>query len=207
MARCWSTRPLPKRCGVLRDRPAQREVDRRFVYIDPQPDRGRRRSAATIRAPPGFFSVIFGSLSSIPREQPIRDNLERIDRQSREMPAAARIVDALRPDVEDAVEKLFGRTLFLDRPTAKRLAGWRAKARKAAAMQADSRAMAMPKSGSRAWLTIWRRSSVPPAPSFGPQRAEGIATFLSAHLAQNGLDGAPGASGFFPAQFRYAKVW
>ncbi len=123
------------RSSVLRDRPALREVDRRFVYIDPRPDRigGIRRSDA--RAP-GFFSVIFGSLSSIPREQPIRDNLEDLERQSNEMATLRAVVRAVQPEVEETVERLFGRTLFLDRPTSNRLAAWRAKAQDAACVQA-----------------------------------------------------------------------
>ena len=45
----------------------------------------RRARPATTRQPPGWFSVIFGSLSTIPREQPIRDNLDAgIAEQSRE---------------------------------------------------------------------------------------------------------------------------
>jgi hypothetical protein len=56
--------------------------------------------------------------------------------QSREAERLQQMVTALRPDVERAVEKLFGRTLFLDRPTAKRLAVWRAKAQQAAAVDA-----------------------------------------------------------------------
>ncbi len=126
--------PFADAIRVLRDRPAHREVDRRFVYIDPRPDRVGGVKRDDPRAP-GFFSVIFGSLSSIPREQPVRDNLDELDRQSREMAALREITRSLRPDVENAVEKLFGRTLFLDRPTPKRLAAWRAKALKAAAEQ------------------------------------------------------------------------
>jgi hypothetical protein len=40
--------PFADAMGVLRDRPAQREVDRRFVYIDPHPDKvgGRTRRSA-----------------------------------------------------------------------------------------------------------------------------------------------------------------
>jgi patatin-related protein len=73
-------RPFAQAISVLRDRPARREVDRRFVYIDPSPDHMRitPKGGRTI----GFFSAIFGSLSSIPREQPIRDNLEALERQS-----------------------------------------------------------------------------------------------------------------------------
>ena len=91
--------PFAEAIQALRDKPAQREIDRRFVYIDPRPDRvgGLRRNDPR---PPGFFSVIFGSLSSIPREQPVRDNLEVLARQSVETARLRGIVDALRPEIE-----------------------------------------------------------------------------------------------------------
>ena len=128
-------KPFAEAMESLTGRPAQREVDRRFVYIDPHPDRaatgpeGAQRSA-------GFFSVIFSSISSIPREQPIRDNLEAIEHQSREAERMQRIVAVLRPEVERTVEKLFGLTFFLDKPTPARLSRWRAKAQQAAAERA-----------------------------------------------------------------------
>ncbi|RYD86174.1 MAG: patatin-like protein, partial [Sphingomonadales bacterium] len=117
--------------AALASRPAQREVDRRFVYIDPRPDRFGAIEQS-VDQPVGFFGAIFGSLSTIPREQPIRDNLEALEKQSREAVRLARIVTALRPEVESAVEKLFGMTLFLDKPTTKRLSAWRNKAQQAA---------------------------------------------------------------------------
>jgi patatin-related protein len=126
--------PFSEAMGVLHDRPAQREVDRRFVYIDPTPD--ARRSVGDPRAEVGFFRAIFGSISSIPREQPIRDNLEQIQSLSREAMEMGRVVAGLRPEVERAVDALFGRTFFLDSPTPRRLAAWRAKAQQAAAEQA-----------------------------------------------------------------------
>ena len=127
--------PFGGAIDALRGRPAQREVDRRFVYIDPRPDRFDTETTQEKR-PVGFFSAIFGSLSTIPREQPIRDNLEVLDQQSRDARALRRMIAGLRPEVERAVDKLFGRTLFLDRPTPKRLVAWRNKAQQAAAEQA-----------------------------------------------------------------------
>ncbi|WP_100258845.1 patatin-like protein [Qipengyuania seohaensis] len=128
-------KPFGGAMAALRGRPAQREVDRRFVYVDPRPDRFGSRDDRASRDV-GFFSAIFGSLSTIPREQPIRDNLEQLDEQSREAERLQRIVAALRPEVDATVERLFGRTLFLDRPTPKRLKNWRQKAQQAAAEQA-----------------------------------------------------------------------
>ncbi|MDC0887150.1 patatin-like protein, partial [Altererythrobacter sp.] len=124
--------PFAGAIEALRGRPAHREVDRRFVYVDPRPDRfGALKEQAS--TPVGFFAAIFGSLSTIPREQPIRDNLEAIEAQSREAERLRRIVTGLRPEIEAAVERLFGRTFFLDKPTPKRLVGWRNKAQQAAA--------------------------------------------------------------------------
>jgi patatin-related protein len=128
-------KPFEGAIAVLQGRPAQREVDRRFVYIDPQPHRAGRIGPDE-RRPVRFFSAIFGSLSTIPREQPIRDNLEVLEAQSRDALRLQRLLNALRPQVDATVEKLFGRTLFLDRPTPKRLRAWRQRAQEAAAEQA-----------------------------------------------------------------------
>ncbi len=127
--------PFGAALSALHGRPAQREVDRRFVYIDPRPDGGGPAPGNRTRDV-GFIGAIFGSLSTIPREQPIRDDLERIAQQSRDAARLKRIVIELQPDIEQAVEKLFGYTFLLDRPTPKRLAGWRAKAQQAAAERA-----------------------------------------------------------------------
>ena len=125
--------PFAEAAAALNQRPVQREVDRRFVYIDPRPDRG---SGGDRTRPVGFFSAILGSLSTIPREQPIRDNLEALGAQSRVAERTQRILAALQPDVERTVERLFGRTLFMGKLTPRRLNSWRAKAQQAAAEQA-----------------------------------------------------------------------
>lgn len=130
--------PFRPAMEALRDRPARREVDRRFVYIDPKPGRQSIRFGGheDDEALPGFFRTIFGALSDIPREQPIRDNLESIARRSERIARTRRIVDAIRPEVEATIERLFGHTFFFNRPTAARLSAWRDKAQDAAARQA-----------------------------------------------------------------------
>ena len=127
--------PFGAALAALYGRPAQREVDRRFVYLDPRPDGGAAMTGPASRKV-GFFGAIFGSLSTIPREQPIRDDLERIEQQSRDAARLKRIVMDLQGDIDRAVEKLFGYTFLLDRPSPKRLAAWRAKAQQAAAERA-----------------------------------------------------------------------
>lgn len=177
-------RPFAQAISVLRDRPARREVDRRFVYIDPSPDHMRisRKGGRTI----GFFSAIFGSLSSIPREQPIRDNLEALERQSRQRARLRLIVEALRPEIEETVESLFGRTLFFDRPSARRLTAWRHKAQQAAAERAGFafHSYAQTKlAGIVTSLAELVHDAAPQTASAGK-----IEAILWAHLAQSGLD-------------------
>lgn len=129
--------PFRPAITALRDRPAKREIERRFVYIDPTPNMRAVRlpGAAPDSDLPGFFMTIFGALSDIPREQPIRDNLDAIESRSSRIRRTTRIIDAIRPEVEQAIEAAFGKTLFLNRPTPARLSSWRAKAQDLAARQ------------------------------------------------------------------------
>ncbi len=126
--------PFRPAIDALRDRPARRQVDRRFVYIDPSP--GLKFRLGGSGDTPGFFQTILGALSELPRQQPIRDNLDALATRSRAIERMRGILDAIRPAVEAQVEAVFGRTLFLDRPTPRRLANWRTRAQAAAAAQA-----------------------------------------------------------------------
>src|SRR3546814_9442666 len=55
--------PFRPAIGALRNRPAHREVDRRFVYIDPKPGR-RSVSLGSRDGQPGFFTTILKALRS-----------------------------------------------------------------------------------------------------------------------------------------------
>jgi patatin-related protein len=129
--------PFRPAIEALQNRPSRREVDRRFVYVDPKPGiRSIRLSAAGEAAPPGFFATVFGALSDIPREQPIRDNLDAIEGRSARIRRMNRIIAAIRPQVESAIKHAFGSSFFLAAPTPKRLQAWRARAHRLAAREA-----------------------------------------------------------------------
>ena len=127
--------PFRPAIDALRERPARREIDRRFVYIDPFPGLGFQ-IGATAAESPGFFQTIIGAISELPRQQPIRDNLEAIQERSARIERMRSITRAIRPEVEAQIEALFGYTLFLDSPTPARLVAWRIKAQNAAAAKA-----------------------------------------------------------------------
>lgn len=123
--------PFGQAIDALRNRPARREVDRRFVYIDPKPGlpsfRLKRRESDTQDGmkPPGFFATIFGATSDIPREQPIRDSLNAIEGRSMRIERMREVNDHLRDEVERMIEAMLGKTWFLSKPTPARLAKWR----------------------------------------------------------------------------------
>ncbi|MDE2403387.1 MAG: patatin-like protein [Sphingomonadales bacterium] len=189
--------PFAEAMTVLRDRPAQREVDRRFVYIDPRPQQVGGVTRGDPR-PPGFFSVIFGSLSSIPREQPIRDNLELLERQSREMTRLNALVEAMRGEVEAVVEKTFGRTLFFDHPTVSRLAGWRARAQVAAAEHAGLAWHGYAQLKFTTVLDALARDIALAAPGLGPNAIDAVYDRLARHLAVDSMaKGAVSLGGWF----------
>lgn len=131
--------PFRPAIAALKQRPARREVDRRFVYIDPKPDHravslGRPAPGST--DPPGWLSVILGALSEIPREQPIGDNVEALAGLSMRIRRMQHVSDGMRVEVEEQVEGLFGSSFFIDTPTPARLAKWRARAQEEAATRA-----------------------------------------------------------------------
>ena len=123
--------PFAQAIDALRNRPARREVDRRFVYIDPKPGmpsfRMRNKSNLDGGAikPPSFFATIFGATSDIPREQPIRDNLDAIESRSKRIARMREITEHLQVEVEHMIETMLGKTWFLSSPTPERMRKWR----------------------------------------------------------------------------------
>ena len=125
--------PFRPAIEALRERPARRHIDRRFIYIDPFPAAHMKMARDGV---PSFFQTIIGAISELPRQQPIRDNLEAISERSQRIERMREIIAGIRPEVEAQVEALFGYTLFLDHPNVARLGNWRRRAQQAAASKA-----------------------------------------------------------------------
>jgi patatin-related protein len=128
-----SNAPFRQAMSALRNRPARREVDRRFVYIDPVPDGGGihfgRRMAhdGGEQGPriPGFFTTLIGATTNIPRQQPIRESLETLAGRSDRIHRMQEIGRNLRAEIDATVDDMVGKTWLLSRPTPKRLTAWR----------------------------------------------------------------------------------
>lgn len=127
--------PFRPAIDALKNRPARRQIDRRFVFVDPVPGYHFNLGVANAETP-GFFQTIIGAVSELPRQQPIRDNLEAIEARSAQVNRMHGVLEGLRDEVEAAVMRIFGYTLFLDYPTPARISAWRRRAQVAAAKDA-----------------------------------------------------------------------
>ena len=127
--------PFGPAIEAVRLRPAHREVDRRFVYIDPKPGMGDVADTVA-RREPGFFTTMFRAMADIPREQPISDSLERINGVSAKIRRLKSVTDAMTPAVDEAILRAVGRRFFLMQVTPERLSKARSRIQSLAAREA-----------------------------------------------------------------------
>ncbi len=92
-----------KRSPRYASRQAHRQVDRRLVYIDPHPG---HTSSNSLRAVPNLFSVIKGSLSDLPRNQPVADELDWVIGFNDRVRRLKGVIDDARPRVTRLVTEV-----------------------------------------------------------------------------------------------------
>lgn len=88
-------KPVSVALDAVQRHPAHRQTDRRLVYLEPNPEVERELEHEI----PGFFKTIAGALSSIPRHQPIRDDLEWIARFNEQVHLHREVADGVRAQV------------------------------------------------------------------------------------------------------------
>ena len=98
-----NNRPFREAIMAIRGRPAFRQVDRRVVYIDPDPARPPKRMR---RAVPGFFATLKGAMSDIPRSEPITDELNWIVDFNERARRLRAIVESARPQISRLVAEV-----------------------------------------------------------------------------------------------------
>lgn len=88
--------PFHEAISAIKGRPAYREVDRRLVYIDPNPAPLR---PIKYRRPPGFFATLKGALAEIPANQPVSDELRWVFDYNVEARAFRSVIEGARPQI------------------------------------------------------------------------------------------------------------
>ncbi len=98
-----NSRPFREAISAIRGRAAYREVDRRVVYVDPNPTPA---GSAAHHGMPGFFPTLKGALSEIPLSQPVTDELGWIAQFNEQVRRLRAIVDSARPHIRRLVAEV-----------------------------------------------------------------------------------------------------
>ena len=91
-----NNRPFREAIRAIAGRPAYREVDRRIVYIDPDPTSSTTRPYDQM---PGFFAALKGALSDIPRSEPVTDELNWVNSFNERARRLKAIIERARPQI------------------------------------------------------------------------------------------------------------
>ncbi|MDG1859730.1 MAG: patatin-like protein, partial [Emcibacteraceae bacterium] len=95
-----NNKPFDQALAAIHDRPAFREVSRRVIYIDPNPE---RLKVTPNGAPPTMLNTMKGAMSDIPMNEPMHDDLEDIHIHNQRVATIKSVVDSVRPSVEQLV--------------------------------------------------------------------------------------------------------
>ena len=95
-----NNRPFREAISAIGDHPAYREVDRRIVYIDPDP---AAAGTAFRRRSPGFFLSLKSALLDLPRTQPVTDEFKWIRDYNERALKFHEIVSNVRPSISARV--------------------------------------------------------------------------------------------------------
>jgi patatin-related protein len=100
-----NNKPFSAAMAAIRERPAFREVDRRILYIDPDPERPPPPPDGRV---PGFLHTLKAALSDIPSHEPVYEELARIAGFNASMREMKAVLEAARPQIDQLVSGLIG---------------------------------------------------------------------------------------------------
>ncbi|MFZ5789916.1 MAG: patatin-like protein [Pseudomonadota bacterium] len=89
-------KPFAPVVEAIRTKPAYRNVDRRIVYIDPDPEQPPPPPGGEV---PGFFNTLKASLSDIPRNEPVYEDLAWVSRFNENIRRMRSVLEAARPEI------------------------------------------------------------------------------------------------------------
>jgi patatin-related protein len=99
--------PFRHAVRAIPGKPAATQVDRRLLFIEPDPAPSRGMPDGT---KPGWAATIWAGLSKLPRRQPISDALDELDAYNRRVQRIRQMIGAVENDVTRAFEPFAGGT-------------------------------------------------------------------------------------------------
>jgi len=124
-------KPFSAAINAIRERAAYWEVDRRLVYIDPDPG----RAAQPDRQVPSFLQTLEAAIFEIPTHAPIHGELARLAHFNESINRMRRVLTAARPEIVRLVSEIIA-TAPQATSTGQLVAQWRKTANGVAAKQA-----------------------------------------------------------------------
>ncbi len=98
-------KPFGPAIEAIRERPADLQVDRRLLYLEPDPGLGL---SPTHRLPPSTLSAALGGLTGLPRAEPILDDLVEVGALNERVRRIKDIVETSWDTVEEQVRQIAG---------------------------------------------------------------------------------------------------
>ena len=116
-------RPFGHVVRAIRKRPAGLQVDRRLVYLEPDPG-GHGEPAANGRPSP--IATVLGSVAGIPRKQPILDEILEVTHHNERVRRLRDIIEMAFGSIGERVEKVVDVDLerLVEEPTGEDMARW-----------------------------------------------------------------------------------
>ncbi len=118
-------KPFATAIGAIAGRPAHREVARRLLFIDPEADAGEISAPIS---PPNMFRTLLGALMEIPRNEPVRDELERLNDTNKNANMIRHVIELSRPNINKMVGEIIGDAVEI--PSIETISKWRTSAHK-----------------------------------------------------------------------------
>jgi len=97
--------PFGPAIAAIGSKPAATEVDRRLIYIEPDPGEGGGAPPAAGPAP-GMLKTVFGGYASIPRKEPILDDLLDLAARNEAVLRIRDVIEASFPSIQAKVSAL-----------------------------------------------------------------------------------------------------
>jgi patatin-related protein len=117
-------RPFGHAVRAIREQPAATEVDRRLLYLEPDPAEPEANPSGE---EPGPIASVLGSVVGVPRKEPIVDDLLEVVAQNKRVRRVREVIESSFDPIATRVEEALGTSLvgLAAEPSGELLGNWR----------------------------------------------------------------------------------